>query len=185
MATYVVFLRAINLGAKRKVPMAELRSSLTGAGYGDVETHINTGNVRLRAGARSPAKVEAALEELLARTFGFEIPVIVFTPAELRSVHDTAQALEPRPGVAGEKRYVHLFKEGEAPLGEDASAMAAWAEPGEACAVVGRAVHVWVDGSMSDAKVFSAFKRPLAPGTNRNTTVLTACVEKWCGPAGA
>ena len=185
MPTYVAFLRAVNLGAKRKVPMTDLRAALTGAGYQDVETHIQTGNVKVRTGTRSTAKVEAALEELLARRFGFEIPTIVFTPAELRGIAEAAQAFTPRPGVIGEKRYVNLFKQGESPSGEDAAAMAAWAEPGEACAVVGRAVHVWVDGSMSDAKVFNAFKRPLAPGTNRNTTVLAACVEKWCGAAGA
>ncbi len=179
MPTYVVFLRAINLGARRKVPMADLRGVLTEAGYDDVETHIQTGNVKLRSSTRRVAEVEAGLETLLAATFGFEIPSIVFTETELRAVHDDARAFAPGRGLTGEKRYVNLFKSGESPSGADAEAMAAWDEPGEACQVIGRAVHVWLDGSMMEAKLFNAFKKPLAPGTNRNLTVLDAVVEKW------
>ncbi|HEY9564422.1 MAG TPA: DUF1697 domain-containing protein, partial [Nocardioides sp.] len=47
MPSYVAFLRAINLGAKRKFPKDDPRSAVESAGFTDVETHINTGNVRL------------------------------------------------------------------------------------------------------------------------------------------
>ncbi|RYU12967.1 DUF1697 domain-containing protein [Nocardioides iriomotensis] len=178
MPTYVAFLRAINLGAKRKVPMAELRTCLTDAGYDDVETHIQTGNVRLRTPARSVAKVEEELEHLLGRRFGFEIPAIVFTPEQLREVYDDALAFAP-PGVKGEMRYVSLFKRGEAPTGEDAAAIDAWDAPGEAGVVKGRAVHIWIDGTSQASRILTEFKKPLWPGTNRNTKVLVAVTEKW------
>jgi uncharacterized protein (DUF1697 family) len=35
---WVAFLRAVNLGAQNKVPMAELRAQLEAAGYEDVQT---------------------------------------------------------------------------------------------------------------------------------------------------
>ncbi|WP_232833195.1 DUF1697 domain-containing protein, partial [Nocardiopsis sp. TNDT3] len=40
MTRYVALLRGINLGAHRRVAMADLRSLLAGLGYGDVATHL-------------------------------------------------------------------------------------------------------------------------------------------------
>jgi uncharacterized protein (DUF1697 family) len=57
MATYIAFLRAINLGATRKFPKDAIRASVEAAGGTDVETYINTGNVRFDSRLRSRAKV--------------------------------------------------------------------------------------------------------------------------------
>ena len=49
MAVHVALLRGINLGAKRRVPMADLRALLTEAGYDDVRTYVQSGNIVLGA----------------------------------------------------------------------------------------------------------------------------------------
>ena len=182
MPTYVAFLRAINLGNHHKVPMADLRTCLAEAGLRDVETHIQTGNVRVGTSMRSVAKVEKLLEELLLERYGFEVPTIAFTMAQLRQVYDDALAAVPPQGNAtGERRYVHLFKTGDAPTGDVAAAIAAWDRPGEAGLVIGRAVHVWLDGPSQQAKLLGAFGKALARGTNRNLTVIAALAERWTG----
>ena len=56
MTIRVGFLRAVNLG-KRTVAMARLAEVVEGLGYGDVWTHINSGNV-VFDGHRSRADVE-------------------------------------------------------------------------------------------------------------------------------
>jgi uncharacterized protein (DUF1697 family) len=179
---YVAFLRAINLGKHRKVPMAELRACLADSGLQDVETHIQTGNVRVRTPMRSVTKVEERLESILGERFGFEIPAIVLTTAELRQVYDDALTASPPQGNAtGELRYVHLFKPADAPTGDEATAIAAWDEPGEAGVVVGRAVHIWLDGASQQARFLTAFKKELAPGTNRNLKVIAALADRWAG----
>ncbi len=58
VATYIGFLRAINLGAKRKFPKDEVVAAVERAGCTDVATHLNTGNVRFDSRLRSRAKVE-------------------------------------------------------------------------------------------------------------------------------
>ena len=60
MARYVAFLRGINLGGKRRVAMAELRAVLADAGYEDVLTHLQSGNVVLTSDAK-PRQLERAL----------------------------------------------------------------------------------------------------------------------------
>src|SRR4029453_9424145 len=84
--TYVAFLRAINLGPTRKFPKAAIVEAVEDCGFTDVETYINTGNVRFRCSLRSRAKVERALEKSFRKHAGFAVPTIVFTPAELRQV---------------------------------------------------------------------------------------------------
>ena len=44
MSAHLALLRAVNLGSHGKVPMADLRAWLTDLGYGDVATHLQSGN---------------------------------------------------------------------------------------------------------------------------------------------
>lgn len=179
MPTYIALLRALNVGG-RYYKMAALRDHLTESGLTDVETYIQTGNVRFRSGMRSAAKVERHVEEVLARHCGFEVPAIIFSPAELREVYDAAQRIEP-PSFATEssRRYVSFFKVGAAPSGDVAAEIAGWQAPGEAAVVLGRAVHIWIAGTMQDATFFGAYKKALAPGTSRDLKVVKALAERW------
>jgi uncharacterized protein (DUF1697 family) len=84
---WVVLLRAVNLGGRNKVPMAELRTLLEDAGYGDVRTYIASGNVLLD-GPRSKAAVADELERLIADAFGVTTTAIMRKPAELAALGD-------------------------------------------------------------------------------------------------
>src|SRR5262245_19131226 len=85
MPTYIAFLRAINIG-KRKFAKGAIVAACEAVGCTDVETYINTGNVRVTTPLRSRAKVEAALEDAFAEAAGFDVPTIVLTPKELTAV---------------------------------------------------------------------------------------------------
>jgi uncharacterized protein (DUF1697 family) len=79
---WVALLRAVNLGGRNKVPMAELRALLEEAGYGGVRTYIASGNVLLEA-PPGAAELAAALERLVADAFGVTTTVILRKPREL------------------------------------------------------------------------------------------------------
>jgi uncharacterized protein (DUF1697 family) len=85
MGRQIVLLRGINLGAARRVSMADLRELLESDGYEDVRTHLQSGNVLLSS-PLSPRRLETALERRLRERFGFEVPVLVRTRAELAKV---------------------------------------------------------------------------------------------------
>lgn len=87
---WVAFLRAVNLGARNKVPMAELGALLEEAGYGDVRTYIASGNVLLDGPAKRAA-LASALERVVADGFG------VTTTAILRKSRDLAKIVEAHP----------------------------------------------------------------------------------------
>ena len=183
MPTFIALLRAVNVGG-RYYKMADLREHLVDSGLEDVETYIQTGNVRFRTSMRSEAKVESHVERVLGEHCSFEVPSVIFTPAELAQVHADALALpDPEfPANGGpQRRYVTFFKVGHVPSAADAERIAAWDEPGESAVVVGRAVHIWLNRSTHEARFFGAFKKVLAPGTNRDLKVVTALADRWGG----
>jgi uncharacterized protein (DUF1697 family) len=81
---WVVLLRAVNLGARNKVPMAELRRLVEETGFEDVRTYLASGNVLLD-GPRGRAAVAGQLEQLVAANFGVETTAIMRTPKELET----------------------------------------------------------------------------------------------------
>lgn len=176
MATYIAFLRAINLGAKRKFPKASIVAAVETAGFTEVETYINTGNVRFDTTLRSRAKIEKALEDAFAAEAGFEVPTIVFTQAELRAV--AADAERFADGHEG-RHYVSLLKE---PPTKAAIAKVEDAGSAEEVARVGgRAVHLLLGANYHEATLTNAaIEKQLGIATNRNLTVVRALVEKWC-----
>ncbi|MDX6325312.1 MAG: hypothetical protein QOK15_1666 [Nocardioidaceae bacterium] len=177
MPFHVAFLRAVNVG-KRQVRMADLRTWLEEDGFTDVETYIQTGNVRVGTTMRSAAKVEQRLEALLAERCGFEVPCIVFSPAGLSQVYADALALPaPFPDGPGQRRYVVFFK--DEVMAETVEKMAAYDPPNERIWAIGRAAHVWISGSFHEAQVFAAFKKALFDGTNRDLKVVATLAERW------
>lgn len=177
MPDYVAFLRAINLGANRKFPKADIIAATEAAGMTDVATHINTGNVRFTTSMRSPTKVRAALEDAYVASRGFPVPAVVFTPGEVRAI--TGRGTELRAvHVDGARNYVYLLH--EPPPQAAVDSLLALEFPGEQVVVEGRAAYALLSSvqgaSVINTKEFAA----LGEGTSRAITVLQAIVEKWC-----
>lgn len=181
MATYIGFLRAINLGAKRKFAKAAIVRATEAAGFTDVETYINTGNVRFSTTLRSRARIEAALEAAYLDEAGFEVPTIVFTQAELRTIAEDAARFADglgRQDPAG-RHYISLLK--KAPTAETIALIEERSSADEVAWVGGRAVHLLLGANYHEAKLTNVVvEKALGVATNRNLTVVRALAEKWC-----
>jgi uncharacterized protein (DUF1697 family) len=175
MPTYIAFLRAINLGAKRKFPKDAIRRACEEAGFADVETYINTGNVRVTTSLRSRDEVEAALEAAFAKEAGFDVPVIAYTPQELTRI--VREADELSDGHEG-RHYVSLLK--DTPSAELVATMEASGGDGEVARVGGRAVHLLLGPDYHTARLSNAtVEKRLGVATNRNVNVIRTLAEKW------
>src|ERR1700733_14606908 len=101
----VAMLRGINVGSSRRVPMADLRELLEEAGFQNVATYVQSGNIALDSTAK-PAALESRLAELIEERFGFAVPVVVRSQRQLQAVIDR----DPIPGAAqAPKRYQVTF----------------------------------------------------------------------------
>lgn len=185
MPSYVAFLRAINLGPRRRYPMGELRAALEGAGYADVRTHLATGNVHLVTRRRSAAAVTTELEAVLAADREFDVPVAVLTPAEVVRAAADGDALEED----GWASYVTLLRDAPAP--EGVAALTAYAADLGATARVevrGRAVHLALREAYGATRLDNARMERLlgVTGTSRSLGVVRRVAADWCpGAPGA
>ena len=65
MTTHIALIRGINVGTAKRVAMGDLREMLSGLGYSDVRTLLNSGNAVLRS-EDSPKMVAEAISRGLA-----------------------------------------------------------------------------------------------------------------------
>jgi len=66
--------------------MAELRVLLDRMGYTEVATLLNSGNIVFRAKSRSATAVGTTMAAAITERFGFGVPVIIKTAAELAAI---------------------------------------------------------------------------------------------------
>ncbi|WZH37327.1 MAG: DUF1697 domain-containing protein [Microbacterium enclense] len=81
MPRTVALIRGV--GGPTALKMPALREVLASAGLGEVETLQVAGNVVLDADGRSPAEVAATIRDAVHGSFGFDLPVLVRSHAEL------------------------------------------------------------------------------------------------------
>lgn len=82
---YVVLLRGINVGGNNKVSMKDLKLSLEAAGFTDVQTYINSGNLVLKSELPTE-KVNDLIEKLIKQTFGFKVFTLTLTRRQFQHI---------------------------------------------------------------------------------------------------
>ncbi len=102
---YVGLLRAVNLGARRKVPMAELRDLMADElGFEDISTLVQSGNVVFTAPRTSAAALGRRIGDALEARYGFEVPTMIRTGPQLAKVIEA----NPFPDLAQDPTKVHV-----------------------------------------------------------------------------
>ena len=166
MTTYVALLRGINLGARNRVSMPDLRTALGEAAYEEVRTYVQSGNVVLVSDAAA-ADLERDLQALVAGRLGVDTPILVRTADELAGVVER----NPFADVADDpKRHQVSFL--SAPLAADVERdlLAADLAP-ERVAVDGREIHAWHPAGIQ--------RSPLAGRLTDKRLGVTATARTW------
>lgn len=172
MTRYVVLLRGINVGRARQVGMADLRTTLTARGHEGVRTHLRSGNVVLDS-PLDEAGLERDVEEAVAARFGFDVPVVVRTGAEVAAV----VAADPLGAVATDPAR-HLVTFLPRPPEPERVAALPPADRGE-YRVIGRELFLWLPDGVAGTPLASwNWDRLLAvPGTARNWNTVRTLAE--------
>jgi len=170
MANRIALLRGINLGPSRRVAMGELRDALSRAGYEDVRTHLQSGNVLLTSD-RAPARLAGELSALVASELGVESEVVVRTRDELADV----VARNPFADEADDpKRLQVTFLADEPDAGFVRELRAGDFTP-ERCAVSGREIYAWHPDGIQRSRLARALSA--GPGTGRNWNTVAKLLE--------
>ncbi len=87
MYTYVSLLRGINVGG-RVVKMADLKDCYKNAGFSDVTTVLQSGNVIFQSDVKAAEQVRSWLEAVISKRFNYSAKVMVYEQHELTRLAD-------------------------------------------------------------------------------------------------
>ncbi|WP_327727324.1 DUF1697 domain-containing protein [Streptomyces sp. NBC_00487] len=109
MTTYAALLRGINVGGSKKVPMADLRTLLTGLGHDGVATYLQSGNAVFTSDHGDENSLAADITTAIGKHFGFTVDVLVRDHAYLESVREDCPF--PAAELEGKQLHVTYFSE--------------------------------------------------------------------------
>lgn len=169
MADLVVLMRGINVGGNRKMPMAELRTLCEELGFENPQTYIQSGNLLIDS-ADTLEATQKKLAKGMAKTFGFEVPLIVRTANNWKSYIDN----NPFAGDGAiEEKMLHLLLANTKPPKSAIDELEVRAQGGERVRIAGDAL--WIDyaegvgrSKLTPAAIDKAFGSP-ATGRNLRT----------------
>jgi len=179
MGVYVALLRAINVGGRNRVPMAELRSSLARLGLDDVRTYVQSGNVVFRSRGGTTRDLAHRIEREISKVFGIEVSVILRTPAQLEDVVASNPFLEDE----ADETKLHVVFLDKKPARSAVAGLDENRSPPDAFTVGGREMYLRLPKGAGRSKLtIDYFERRLAiPATARNwktvTTLLAMAAE--------
>lgn len=172
--SYVALLRGINVGGKNKLPMRDLIAVFADAGCHNVQTYIQSGNVLFHAEGRTAETLPAMLPARMLERFGFVVPVVLRTAAQMSEVLQSNPFLER--GVA--ESLLHVYFLADEPAANRVQQLDPERFAPDAFIVRGREIYLHLPDGMARTKLTNAyFDRALATtSTARNwRTVTTLC----------
>lgn len=171
MPSYVALLRAINLGARNKIAMADLRELFQAIGAEDVATYVQSGNVVFRSTSRSAEQLERAIEKRIKTDLGLDVTVLVRTKAQLEKL------------VAGnpfdDPNAVHVTFLAEKPAASRVKNLDPERSPGDEFRIARQEVYLRCPNGYGPSKLSNAyFEEQLGvAATTRNWRTVTKLAE--------
>lgn len=172
MGYTVAFVRGINVGGKRRLPMQALREALTADGLAPVRTHLQSGNVVVPTPPDGDlALLETRLERVVAGAFALDVAVLCRSADELGEIAGRHPQLVTEPDL----KNLHVAFLRAEPDPELVAQLDPDRSPPDQFAVIGREVYLHYPGGAARTKLSGAyFERVLdATATARNLNTVT------------
>ena len=174
--THAAFLRAVNLGASRKASGGQLRAAFEAAGFDQVATFRNSGNVVFAAGGSG--EIRNRIEKALATALGFEVPAFVRSAAQVRKIAE--QEPFPAKAVSASKGKLQVALLESKPSATAVKKVNALASDDDRLAIKGTELY-WLPsgGTQSSALDMKAIDSALGPNTMRTMGTIEQLATKF------
>jgi uncharacterized protein (DUF1697 family) len=151
--TWIALLRGVNVGGTGKLPMADFRAALSAAGFGNVRSYIQSGNIILES-ELDHETIENRIKLVLQEEFGLDRPVLLRSVDQLR----TALADNPFPQAEADPKTLHImFLSGKVSLDEEA--LRAICDKGEAFSLTDQAFYLFTPNGFGRSKAAEKLER--------------------------
>jgi uncharacterized protein (DUF1697 family) len=174
MATWVAFLRGINVGGNHVLPMKELAALLGKEGLSDVATYIQTGNVVFRCSRATVPALEKRIGTAISKQYGFHPRVLVLDAAEL----ERAAAANPFPQADADPKRLHLFFLAMKPSSPNLDALHELRAGSEAFELIDKVFYLYTPDGFGVSKLAERAERHLGvDATARNWRTVGKVLE--------
>ena len=106
MSTWICLLRGVNLGARNRLAMADLRDALADIGLVGARTYLQSGNVIVDVD--EPERLATRVRTVIHERFGLDVPVIVRSPEWLTELLDWCPFRDVAEGRPATVHFLHL-----------------------------------------------------------------------------
>ncbi len=178
MAQYIAFLRAINVSGHRIIKMDLLKDIFINAGYNNVATYIQSGNVYFETRKAKNDTLVKKLEALLLKELGFEVEVMVRTIEELIAIDKK----EPYQHIEVDKTVaVYTGMLSGLPKQEQVEALYTFNSEIEECTVIGQEVYYLCYKNKGKPKLNNKIieKKLNLYSTMRNRNTIRTLIKKF------
>lgn len=86
----MALLRGVNVGGKAKVNMAELKSAMSLAGFTDVVSYINSGNLIFNSEKTDTLQLSSEIEKIIHNCFKLDIDTVVLSRNEWTAIVESS-----------------------------------------------------------------------------------------------
>lgn len=174
MAKWVALFRGINVGGHHLLPMKQLTTMLQGAGFENVRTYIQSGNVVFESRKGSARALSEQIADLVAKQHHFAPSVIVCSARALAS----AAAANPFAKQTTTPQWVHLVFLAQTPRQPDLAGLEQLKVGEEAFALHGKVLYLYTPHGAGNSKLAARAERLLGvPATARNWLTVTKLLQ--------
>lgn len=177
MNKYIVFFRGINVGGKHIIRMKNLREDLTGLGFHQVQTYIQSGNVYFESPIYEKGKIASAITSKVNDTYGFEPDIFVLNESEIKSAVDA----NPFPQANEFPSKVHLYFLKEVPANVDSKRLNDVQANNEEYELKGYIFYLFAPDGIGRSKLASSVEKFLGVSvTARNWRTVQKMKDMFC-----
>lgn len=154
MPTFISLLRGINVSGQKLIKMNALKTMYRQLDFQNVETYLQSGNVIFRDEKSDPADLAAAISSKIQEQFGFEVPVIVFSVDDLKSI------IEANPfndDLRMDRQFLHVTFLAADPKNIDFEFIESKKSPGEEIVLIKKAVYLYCPHGYGRTKLTNNF----------------------------
>lgn len=173
MRKWIVLLRGINVSGQKKIIMVELRSLIESAGFSNVQTYIQSGNIILDAeDSYDQFAIESRVSQIILKHYSYKVDVFALEPSWLEK---TARANPFLNLTDVDTRQLALAILDTAPGDENIKRLDDFNTDPDEYVVSGRVIYIrYVNGagkSKLSNNLIESKLRLKATGRNWNTTL--------------
>lgn len=165
MNAYVALFRGINVGGKNLLQMGKLKQLLSEAGFSQVSTYIQSGNVLFKSEETDIDKIVDNIRISVFSEFGFEPEVLVLQPEEI----EQAILGNPYGESVSKPESLHVGFLSEAPSNPDLQKLESIKKDSERFSLVGKYFYLSAPEGVGRSKLAAQSERLLGVTmTDRN-----------------